>query len=597
MANFKLTQALRLNHNRALHTEPGEFGINDPENGTTNMIAGGALDSTTTGDDTAILPGLQGIIPDENDNPLKQRIPDRRRKRRWRRTVAWMIAHSPWRPLTAEEAAAQAEAERRRKMEKTLRDESSIAMRLIVNALNRRELCYRYRKSERDWYTSGVQSVKFNTVVLQPDAIYMRVDTGKLPRGVGILQLVDPDILTDLSLSVGRRVSAEYTEKIGCWYIIERATGVRGIPSHVKFADMVVSFPKTADDMTVPLGVTVNGKKIYRSIKTMPHLLIAGATDSGKSNMVNNVIGTLVMRNSPDTLRMIMVDLKGGMEFTFYEGLPHLMPVPGVTDEGIVYEREQVSAMLDWLIKFGEKRMELIKSAGRKNIDGYNKNRRKKRLSRLLLVIDEWADVRLARGIGAQAEERLANIAQRMRAVGIHIILATQVPKREVISTIIKTNLPGRMAFSCPSNTASQLIIDVGDARGLTPRGRFMYQKGTELLQIQAPYMSDKQIADIVSAAISGSGEPQLERIDVTQDEIIEYALDQLNGYLASVKLFEKFKGRIPKAELLDLLKSLDDTTIEARGNLYRVEPGAGSRSRQLVSVNPNPENIGQDQQ
>jgi len=262
-----------------------------------------------------------------------------------------------------------------------------------------------------------------------------------------------------------------------------------------------------------------------------------------------------------------------------------------------VYEREQVSAMLDWLIKFGEKRMELIKSAGRKNIDGYNKNRRKKRLSRLLLVIDEWADVRLARGIGAQAEERLANIAQRMRAVGIHIILATQVPKREVISTIIKTNLPGRMAFSCPSNTASQLIIDVGDARGLAPRGRFMYQKGTELLQIQAPYMSDKQIADIVSAAISGSGEPQLERIDVTQDEIIEYALDQLNGYLSSAKLFEKFKGRIPRDDLFELLKSLDDTTIEARGNLYQVEPGAGSRSRQLVSVSSNAENIGQEQQ
>jgi hypothetical protein len=485
------------------------------------------------------------------------------------------------RELTVEEKAEREEAKRRRALEALLKSETMIFRDRIINRLTQLGLCHRLREGDKSFMSPKFQKVQIGEAKVQPEAIYLRV-TG-YPFGISLLQLVTLDVLTNLSLACNHRVACKYNENIGLWYIVERASGVMGIPIHVKYADMLDRYPKTSDELTIPLGMSSNSRAIFRSVVDMPHLLIAGATDSGKSNMMNVIIGTLITRNKPEDLRLMLVDLKGGMEFTFFEGLPHLLISENLAPTGIIQEREVVPEALAYLVQEGERRMKVIQEAGHKNISKYNL-RRKNRLPRIVLVIDEWADVRLSR-CGREAEDALSDLARRMRAVGIHTIVATQSPKREVISTLIKTNLPAKMAFSCPSYVASELIIDVGDAKGLTPQGRFIWQHGSETIQIQAPYMPDAMIREIVSKIIAGE-QPEIGRRDITVDEILEWALDNLDGKLPSRQLYQKYSGRVSLHELNALLQGLDDTTITIRDRAYKIIPGRGRDPRKMEFLN-----------
>jgi len=559
---------------------------------------------------------------EENPEPMRRRMWTMPKgfKRRWNKVkkilsrlkevIDYLWYQRPWRPLTPEEKKIKEDYKHRKEMEALLKDEARIARKRITNRLNGRELCYRKRQYERDFLDAilgdNISSVRFSDIVLQPDALYFKVDTLNLPRGVGILDLVDESILTDLSVACQHTIRAEYTEKKGLWYVLERASGVRGIPKHVRYQDALDSYPATAGKFVFPAGVTENSKYIYRDLVTMPHLLIAGSTDSGKSNMMHIVITALIQRTTPRDMRLLLVDLKGGIECAAYEGIPHLLEIleprtipknqkpaddneddaKPITETGIIYDRAAVPDALDFLIKEGEIRMRELKKAGHQNIDQYNRQRRNHRMPRIVLVIDEWADIRLVPGLGNKAEDKLSNIASRMRAVGIHVILATQSPKSQVISTLIKTNLPGKMAFSCPTNTASILIIDSGAARGLQPRGRYIFQKGTEQIEIQAPYISPTHLKKIVASVTKGSGKKVLLRgHDVTAEEVIITALDQYDGRMKLGDLYLLFKGRLTQRALRDLLAGMDRQIYDVRGESYQVEPPAGKLPRILKLV------------
>lgn len=506
--------------------------------------------------------------------------------------LAWIWYQRPWRELTEKEKIIKAENDHRKQMSKLLKDEAKLYRKRIINRCTARGLCYRKRQYERDGMDAmfsllfggnigHVSEVSFDYIVMQPDAIYYRVDTMSLPRGVGITDLNDDDLVTDLSVACGRAVRADFTFKKGLWFTVERASGTRGIPNHVRFADMLEKYPKTAGRFTVPLGVTENNKPIYRDIIDQPHLLVAGETGSGKSNMIHVIIASLLMRTDPDELKIIMVDLKGGLELYHYEGVPHLLEVEG-TDKGIIYDREDVPQALDWLIREGERRAKKIKSAGHRNLANFNKYKSSNRIPRIILIIDEWADVRLVRGLGAKCERRLSNLAQKMRAVGIHIILATQSPKKEVISTLIKTNLPGKMAFSCPTNTASILIIDNSKARGLQPQGRYIYQKGSESLEIQAPFVSDNMLKKITAGAMEGYQAVAMRGHDVSELEIITHSVDKLDGDMGVRDIYSNFRGRMTQQAVIEILGKMDGQTYNLRGSTYQVEPAAGPVPRHL---------------
>ena len=523
--------------------------------------------------------------PVENTDPLKQRITAIPRRGLISK-VARLLAPKE---LSAEDKALKDEKARRRQMESLLREESTLYRQRIVNALNRRELCYRFRKSEKDFLTRGVQSVQFQEIRMQPDAVYLRVDTDHMPRGVGILQLVDEDILTDLSIACGRRVSADYSERYGCWYIVERATGVLGIPSHVQWLDMLKGFPSSADGLSLPLGVTSNARPVYKSLGTMYSMLVGGTIGAGKSNVLNVILCTLIRRNHPDRLKLLLVDLKGGLEFSFYEGVPHLLPIPGSAEGGICYHRDQVTGVLKWLLAEGERRIGIMKSAGFKDIGRYNQFHRKQHLPHLVFVVDEWADIKLEPKSGRESEEILTNIAQRFRAVGIHVILCTQVPKSEVLSTRIKGVLPAKLAYSCPTNQGSMAILDNGHAKGLQPVGRCVLQWQDEI-QLQTPYINDQMIRETIAGAIAGNFEESDSHThDLTQLEVLEYALENENGYLAHHSLFAHYEKRgISKEELRQWLIDWEAQEFIVGSSLYRVEPAKGNKPRRLIAVTDN---------
>lgn len=520
--------------------------------------------------------------PLENKYPLKQRIWEMGRRKWWKRLIKRFTTRKE---LTKEEQIQLAELQRRNELEKLLRFEAQLYKKRITNRLTGLGLAYRYRLNEKNVWDSKFQTIKFSLCIMQPDAIYFKINTDKLPYGVNILQLMQDEVLTDLSLSCGSRVMAEYSETKGAWYIIERASGAMGIPNHVKYGDMLDAYPNTADGLSIPFGVTTNGRKIYKSLgNSLPHLLIGGTTGAGKSNELNVIICTLIFRNKPEKLKLLLIDLKDGLEFDQYKNIPHLIKNDDI--DGIVDKREKLYAALDWLFSETEKRMSLLKSAGVRDIGRYNQRNRKSPMLKIVFVIDEYNDIKqLPSREKNKVEELIINMLSRSRAVGIHGIICTQYPKSNVIDTRIKAVLPGRLAFNCSGNFESMAIIDNAHAKGL-PVGRCIL-KSVDEIQVQAPYINEKQMKTIIDGAMSGSYQvEELAGHDVTLDEILNWALENDNGYLSYRRVYDNFKDRgIRRAEIDKSIKEIENTEQIVNGKLYNVLPGEGNLPRRLVSV------------
>jgi len=498
----------------------------------------------------------------------------------------------PWRELTPEEKLEQAERKRRQAMAKLLSQEANLYWDRLQSCLDRFGYQHRPSKESANGGMRITQHVRFDRVVLQPEAIYFRINTLHLPFGTRIYDLMQPELLTDLSIACQRRVTAEYSDRIGAWFIVERAIGVRGIPDHVKFQDLLDGMPASADGLTIPIGTSVNAKQIYRSLGRMYSMLVAGTIGGGKSNYLNVMLATLIRRNSPERLKIILVDLKGGLEFQFYEGLPHLIHIKDHAPNGIADRNDQVPGILEWLHSEGERRQKILREAGYKNLGRYNAYQKKRRLPHVLLVIDEWADVMYDKDIKNRCEEILANVAQRFRAVGIHGVVCTQIPKAEVISTRIKGVLPAKICFSVPTNPASMVVLDNGDAKGLNPAGRCILQ-WEQQLEVQTPYINEDAIDAIVRQAIAGKFDEAQTGHDVTQLELLEWTLANQNGYLSRDILYRQFGKRgLKQEELEGWLKEFDNQEFVIGTALYRVMPAAGSRPRRLIAIDEDADDI-----
>jgi len=575
--------------------------------------------SHKTGNPGKVSPAAVGLVsaptgptaanPDTNANPLRRAI--------WRvgrrpkilyliRRVRLFFDRPPFRPMTAEEERQKAEEQYRRELSKQLIEESKITVRRIQDRLAGRGICHRYSQSGKTMFASmfsaKVDYVKFDTINVTPDAFYLHIDAIRLPYGVRLESLFDADLLQDLSHSVGMEITADADDfGSGVWYVIARSSGVRAIPRHVKLAEMLNAFPKSADSLSFPMGVGQNGRKYYRSLRRMYSILVGGTVGGGKSNLLNVMLCTLIRRNSPESLRILMVDLKGGLEFSFYEGIPHLLThivninrdedgndnEYEITRTGIIEHRKDVPPLLEWLINEGERRNKIIKDGDHKNIDNFNRNRHaKNRLPHLLLVIDEWGDVSLDKTISTKANDALANISQRFRAVGIHVVACTQYPNKQALQPRIKAVLPAACAFTCPDVVGSMAIIGNGDARGLSPQGRFVFKWSNEMVHLQAPFVSDAYVRATVKGAIVGEYEDIETGHDVTPDEIYLWALDHTQGRLAVHRIFDEFSPRgITRIEIEDLFKSINDTEIMIEGATYHVDPPKGSQPRRLVAI------------
>ncbi|MCM3759598.1 FtsK/SpoIIIE domain-containing protein [Alkalihalobacillus oceani] len=322
-------------------------------------------------------------------------------------------------------------------------------------------------------------------------------------------------------------------------------------------------FIRSQSPLTVALGLDISGQPIVTDLKKMPHGLVAGATGSGKSVCINSILVSLLYKATPDEVKILLIDPKM-VELAPYNGVPHLV-APVITDA------KQATAALKWVVEEMEKRYELFSERGVRDVGRYNdlysEHPDKPAMPFILVVIDELADLMMVSP--QDVEDSICRIAQKARACGIHLLLATQRPSVDVITGLIKANIPTRIAFSVSSQTDSRTILDMGGAERLLGRGDMLFhENGTpKPVRVQGTFVSDEEIEGVI-AYVKKQRQPdylleinQLQRVaehSEADDEYFEeacyYVLEQ--GGASASSLQRRFRiGYNRAARLIDLME------------------------------------------
>jgi S-DNA-T family DNA segregation ATPase FtsK/SpoIIIE len=342
----------------------------------------------------------------------------------------------------------------------------------------------------------------------------------------------------------------------------------------VRLKDLLTSaaYQNAKSPLSLALGKDIAGESVVVDITKMPHLLVAGTTGSGKSVGVNAMLLSILYKSTPEEVRMIMVDPKM-LELSVYEGIPHLL-TPVVTD------MKEAAQALHWCVGEMERRYRLMASLGVRNLAGYNKRVKDEKgipdplwpvdsdeeappltaLPLIVVVIDEFADMMMI--VGKKVEQLIARIAQKARAAGIHLILATQRPSVDVITGLIKANIPARLSFQVSSKVDSRTILDQGGAEQLLGHGDMLYlPPGTALpMRVHGAFVSDEEVHriaadwrkrgapdyhnDVLEGPVGGtsdfagdgSGSGSAEQDDELYDEAVSFVIDSRRASISSVQ-------------------------------------------------------------
>jgi DNA segregation ATPase FtsK/SpoIIIE, S-DNA-T family len=278
------------------------------------------------------------------------------------------------------------------------------------------------------------------------------------------------------------------------------SVSLREIISYEKFQKKDVKLP-------IALGKSISGMPIVGDLTSMPHLLIAGTTGSGKSVCINTIIVSLLYKLSPDLCKFILIDPKM-LELSTYEGIPHLL-TPVITDA------KKATSALSWTVKEMNSRYKLMSKVGVRNIDGYNA-KHKLKMPYIVVVVDEMSDLMLV--AGKEIENYIQKLSQMARAAGIHIIMATQRPSVDVITGTIKANFPTRVSFQVSSKIDSRTILGEQGAEQLLGKGDMLFMSSANrIVRIHGPYVSEREIEQVVSS-IRAQGEPDYMEEITTQE-------------------------------------------------------------------------------
>lgn len=426
------------------------------------------------------------------------------------------------------------------------------------------------------WYTGKrrgkVAMVKFAQAAATPAALYLRIDTVRLPRGRAVTseQIQLPETLAELGMAVGAPVTSFRHYERGLWLIVERAGGLAAIPQYVEYTDAFNEMPKTAGPLDIPIGFGANRRFYHADISEMPHLLIAGATGFGKSVELHNVICTLIQRATPNQLNLVLIDLKGGTELGVYAGLPHLWnqareehldgEALAIEDgpqvkrrnrhedfviEPVVYgRRDDVIPVLQRVYYEVERRLQLFQMEHVRDLRGWNYKHRARYLPTLVVIIDEVANVMLDSKKRGDVERLLADIAARGRAPGVNCIIATQRPSVDVVTGLIKANFPARMAFNTASQVDSRVILDKSDAAGLGIPGRLIYQNESRRYLCQAPFVSEALVDDIVKRVIAGEGGAEPQQHSIGRMDMIGWCIRENDTRFSIDAVYQQFRAR-----------------------------------------------------
>ncbi|MDH3681139.1 MAG: DNA translocase FtsK 4TM domain-containing protein [Acidimicrobiia bacterium] len=372
----------------------------------------------------------------------------------------------------------------------------------------------------------------------------------------------------------------------------------------ITVGDLLVSEEATKADhaLDATLGRDITGRTLMINLAKMPHLLVAGQTGSGKSSFLNSMLASILMRATPDQVRMILVDPKR-VELTQYERLPHLLTE-------VVTDPKKAANALSWAVREMERRYDLLSEVGVRDLDGYNRavaegrlqpelpldggGTEYQKLSYILLVLDELADLMMI--AARDVEESICRIAQKARAVGIHLVIATQRPSTNVITGLIKANVPARLAFAVSSLTDSRVILDQPGAERLVGKGDGLLNDGTTSspTRFQGAWVTEEEVATIVGHWIeqapevhydsrvlgdeggdAGAALPGGSTGDDDDDELLLQAMELIvRSQLGSTSMLQR-KLRVGFARAGRLMDLLEERGV--------VGPSVGSKPRDVL--------------
>ena len=370
------------------------------------------------------------------------------------------------------------------------------------------------------------------------------------------------------------------------------------IPNHqrdqISLRELLESevYRRSKSKLTLALGKTIHGEPYVADLAAMPHLLIAGSTGAGKSVGINSMLTSILYRATPDDVRMIMIDPKR-LELGMYDDIPHLMTP-------VVVDPKQAANALRWAVREMEERYKTLAAEGVRNIDQYNRNIQQaitgeytpkdgvqpKTLPFIVVVIDELADLMMV--ASNEVEESIARLAQMARAVGIHLILATQRPSVDVITGLIKANLPARIAFRVASKIDSRTILDGNGAEQLLGKGDMLLlpPASSRFIRLHGPYISEQESARLASylrkqgkpvydETITAEEKPATEGVEMDKDDLYdEAARIVVQSGQASISYLQRRLriGFSRAARLVDMM--------EMEG---LVSPAAGGKAREVL--------------
>lgn len=348
-------------------------------------------------------------------------------------------------------------------------------------------------------------------------------------------------------------------------------------------------FKKSESKITFAVGKDISGKAIVADLKTMPHLLIAGSTGSGKSVCINSIIASILYKARPDEVKLVLIDPKV-VELANYSGIPHLL-IPVVT------EPVKAAAALNWAVAEMDDRYRKFAEEGVRELSSYNRTMREKGeeeavMPQVVIIIDELADLMMA--APSQVEESICRLAQKARAAGMHLIVATQRPSVDVITGVIKANIPSRIAFAVSSQFDSRTILDMAGAEKLVGKGDMLFNPlgSGKPTRVQGTFISDQEVHDVIEFVKSQVEEVEyadnvmdsIERANVPdaekdnrdlEDELLPEAIELVvQAQQASVSMLQR-RFRIGYNRAARIIDMMEDRQI--------VGPSDGSRPRSVL--------------
>jgi DNA segregation ATPase FtsK/SpoIIIE-like protein len=498
------------------------------------------------------------------------------------------------------ELAAKAEAEKARKaLDAELLEKCHQCERMIASTLEGLEVAYFYKQHEKkeQAIAQKAKQISFLEPAYTSEVLMLRVDLSPRgrPQGVSSADLVDQRVLDDLSLTLGHKVTVtkENDEGLIYWVWLNRTAST--IPSHVRYDEMIALRPASAGPLAIPVGMGAGAKPIWRDLADFPHMLIAGSTGGGKTNAIRQMLATLLAHNPPSQMMLAGVDLKRGVEFQGLEGMPHLVHYQGEdgnTHSGIAQRRDDVAPLLKWIGQEIDRRYDLFYEKGVNHIGKYNG--KGGAMPFVVLIIDEWASLKIDRAISRAANDLLSDAANRARATGVHMVVCTQLPNRQNLDTAIITQLPARLLFAVPDPWVGQVLV--GDSNAVTNiyhPGRAFWSFGRDRELVQVPMITDEKLEEVLAAAKAGVNyiARTSAKHDVSDTEVMEWAIRENDGNLGWREIYKRYRGRgLTQNDAQAMPRRLVGRVVLVGSTQYLVNPpatghGKGKTGYRLLPV------------